>query len=247
MATMFPAENAAFTTAGEEAVYRFLRRAARPDAVFLAWYSPDIEDREPDFILLSPDSGLIVLEVEDWLAEQVLEADPKSALLQIGPRQERRKQPLAQAREYVNSLLSLLGRHAPAGAGGKAALPCPVTWGAVFPHMRREELAPGFHACTEKAQSTADNLECLTAAYNYWDKQLNANFKKAQAACEETADARECRAKLLKAQRLWVQYKEAMGDALYGMGGGGTMDSLTVGTFLAQETKKQAQLLAPAE
>ena len=141
MATMFPAENETFTTAGEETVYRFLRRAARPDAVFLAWYSPDIEDREPDFILLSPDSGLIVLEVKDWLAEQVLEADPKSALLQIGPRQERRKQPLAQAREYVNSLLSLLGRHAPAGAGGKAALPCPVTWGAVFPHMRREELA----------------------------------------------------------------------------------------------------------
>ena len=44
-----------------------------------------------------------------------------------------------------------------------------------------EELAPGFHACTEKAQSTADNLECLTAAYEYWDRQLNANFKKAQA------------------------------------------------------------------
>lgn len=143
MATMFPAENEAFTTAGEATVYRFLRRAARPDAVFLAWYSPDIEDREPDFILLSPDSGLIVLEVKDWLAEQVLEADPKSALLQIGTRQERRKQPLAQAREYVNSLLSLLGRHAPEGVGGKGALPCPVTWGAVFPHMRHEE----FMAC----------------------------------------------------------------------------------------------------
>lgn len=139
MATMFPAEIEAFTTAGEETVYRFLRRAARPDAVFLAWYSPDIEDREPDFILLSPDSGLIVLEVKDWLAEQVLEADPKSALLRIGPRQERRKQPLAQAREYVNSLLSLLGKHTPESTGGKAALPCPVTWGAVFPHMRREE------------------------------------------------------------------------------------------------------------
>ena len=225
MATMFPAENEAFTTAGEETVYRFLRRAARPDAVFLAWYSPDIEDREPDFILLSPDSGLIVLEVKDWLAEQVLEADPKSALLQIGPRRERRKQPLAQAREYVNSLLSLLGRHAPEGAKGKAALPCPITWGAVFPHMRREE----FEACglgevmdgarvlcwddlnIEKAQSTAANLECLTAAYNHRDKALNANFKMAQAACEDTANAKECRAKQLKAQRLWIQCKEAMG------------------------------------
>lgn len=143
MATMFPAEVEMFTTVGEETVYRFLRRAARPDAAFLAWYSPDIEDREPDFILLSPDSGLIVLEVKDWLAEQVLEADPRSALLRIGSREERRKQPLAQAREYVNSLMSLFGRHTPESAGGKAALPCPVTWGAVFPHMRREE----FEAC----------------------------------------------------------------------------------------------------
>lgn len=110
-----------------------------------------------------------------------------------------------------------------------------------------EELAPGFHACTEKAQSTADNLECLTAAYEYWDKRLNASFRKAQAACEGAPDARACRAKLLKAQRLWIQYKEAMGDALYGMGGGGTLDNLTVGTFLAEETKKQAQLLGTAD
>lgn len=107
-----------------------------------------------------------------------------------------------------------------------------------------EELAPGFHACTEKAQSTADNVECLTAAYNYWDKALNTNFKKAQTACADASDAKECRAKLLKAQRLWIQYKEAMVDALYAMGGGGTMDQLTVGDFAARETKKQAQLLA---
>ena len=106
-----------------------------------------------------------------------------------------------------------------------------------------EELAPGFNACTEKAQSTADNVECYNAAYTYWDKTLNANFKKAQAACEDTANAKECRAKLLKAQRLWIQYKEAMADSLYASGSGGTMDHLTVGHFVAQETKKQAQLL----
>ena len=103
MATMFPARCESFATAGEEAVYRFLEKAARPDGDFLAWYSPDIEDREPDFILLSPDCGLVVLEVKDWLASQILELNPKEALLQIAGRPERRKQPLAQAREYVNS------------------------------------------------------------------------------------------------------------------------------------------------
>lgn len=135
MATMFPAEVESFTTHGEKKVYEFLRRAARPDGAFLVWYSPDIEDREPDFILYSPDSGLIVLEVKDWTPAQVLEADPKSALLRIGGREERRKQPLAQAREYVNALMAMLGKKARANH----PLPCPVTWGAIFPHMRREE------------------------------------------------------------------------------------------------------------
>ena len=139
MATMFPARCESFATAGEEAVYRFLEKAARPDGDFLAWYSPDIEDREPDFILLSPDCGLVVLEVKDWLASQILELNPKEALLQIAGRPERRKQPLAQAREYVNSLMHLLGRQPGLSQSQKRELPCPVTWGAVLPHVSRED------------------------------------------------------------------------------------------------------------
>ena len=126
MATMFPASVTTFTTPGESTVYRYLLRAARPDAAFLVWYSPDIEDREPDFILLSPDCGLIVFEVKDWLPEQIIEMDPKTALLRIGHTEERRKQPLAQAREYVNSLLKLLGKHAPRRPDGKPDVPCPI-------------------------------------------------------------------------------------------------------------------------
>ena len=65
MATMFPADVTSFLTTGEEATYSFLQRTARPDGKFLCWYAPDIEEREPDFILLSPDCGLVVLEVKD--------------------------------------------------------------------------------------------------------------------------------------------------------------------------------------
>lgn len=103
-----------------------------------------------------------------------------------------------------------------------------------------EELAPDFDACAEKATSTAAQVECSTAASTHWDKVLNANFKKAQTVCADAMDAKQCRAALLKAQRLWIQYKEAMVEALYAMGSGGTMDNLTVGDFAARETKKQA-------
>ncbi|MBR2611157.1 NERD domain-containing protein [Desulfovibrio sp.] len=81
MATMFPADVTSFLTSGEEATYSFLQRTARPDGKFLCWYAPDIEDREPDFILLSPDCGLVVLEVKDWIIDQLLEVDGKSVLL----------------------------------------------------------------------------------------------------------------------------------------------------------------------
>lgn len=111
-----------------------------------------------------------------------------------------------------------------------------------------EELAPGFSSCADKATSTADLVECYTAAHNYWDKILNANFKKAQASCADAAtDEKQCRAALLKAQRLWIQYKEAMINAIYAMGSGGTIDNLTTGNFLAKETKKQALLLNSTE
>lgn len=136
MAQMFPADAEIFTTPGEALVYDFLKRAARPDTTHLVWYSPDIEDREPDFILLSPECGLIVIEVKDWVIDQILEMDPKTALLQIGNREERRDQPLAQARKYVNHLLSLLGK-ASQGSGRSAR--CPITWAAALPHISRTD------------------------------------------------------------------------------------------------------------
>lgn len=164
MATMFPASPASFTTTGESEFFNFLKNAVRPDTLFTAWYSPDIKDQEPDFVLLSPDSGLVVFEIKDWLASQILEADPQFALLQIGSRQERRHQPLAQAKRYVHTLMGLLSSRNPSReAGGKSQIPCPVAWGAVFPHMRREE----FHAAG--LSKVMDESKIL-----FWD-ELNKN------------------------------------------------------------------------
>ncbi len=137
MATMFPSEVDDFSTEGERLTWNFLKSAARPDQDFLCWYEPDIEDREPDFVLYSPDCGLIVMEVKDWLVSQINEADPKTVLLTIGNRTERRKNPMAQAKEYRNRLLCLLTKP-PLGKPGQIL--CPVTMCVVFPHISRNEL-----------------------------------------------------------------------------------------------------------
>jgi hypothetical protein len=110
MATMFPESASVFTKEGEKVFYNFLSKVARPDSELLAWYEPDISGREPDFILFSPDCGLIVFEVKDWRIEQILEANPKEFRLRCGAHDEPHNNPQAQAREYVKELLTRITR-----------------------------------------------------------------------------------------------------------------------------------------
>ncbi len=104
-----------------------------------------------------------------------------------------------------------------------------------------EELAPGFNACMNRASATTDMVECYNSAYNFWDKILNRNYKRAMNNCEDYGTP-ECKANLKKAQRAWIQYKEGMSDYIY-KSSDGTMSRLRAIGFLTEETKKQAQLL----
>lgn len=113
--------------------------------------------------------------------------------------------------------------------------------------VKAEELAPGFDECEGKAQSSADNLECLSQAYTYWDNILNENFKVAKDACSEAERPKVCVANLVKAQRLWIQYKETMASVVMDLNGGGSLSRILANSFLARETKKQAKLLSGQE
>ena len=64
MATTIPANGESFITEGEKQSYLFLEAVAKPDAQYLCWYLPDVQGKEPDFILFSNKLGLIVLEVK---------------------------------------------------------------------------------------------------------------------------------------------------------------------------------------
>lgn len=113
--------------------------------------------------------------------------------------------------------------------------------------IRADELAPGFDECEGKAQSTADNLECLSQAYTYWDNILNENFKVAKDACSEAERPKICVSDLVKAQRLWIQYKDTMSAVIMELNGGGSLSRILANSFLARETKKQAKLLSGQE
>ncbi len=76
-------------------VFRFLREAARPDNDFIGWYEPTIgeQGKEPDFVLFGKQQGLLVLEVKDWLIDQIEEADPRTFKVWIAGREESRNNP----------------------------------------------------------------------------------------------------------------------------------------------------------
>ena len=77
-------------TEGERTVFRLLREAALPDSDFIGWYGPAFREqgREPDFVLFGNRHGLLVLEVKDWLIDQIEEADSHNFKIWIGGREE---------------------------------------------------------------------------------------------------------------------------------------------------------------
>ena len=104
MALMCPPNLDEFTTDGEGKLYQFLEKVAKPDAQFFCWYCPDINGREPDFVLFSRQTGLFIFEIKDWAINQIQAVNQQYFNLSLGSRTEKKKNPLHQAREYLEEL-----------------------------------------------------------------------------------------------------------------------------------------------
>lgn len=142
MATMIPENVKEFTTEGERQTYLFLAKVAKPDSRFICWYLPDIEGREPDFLLLYWQGGLVFLEVKDWNLEQIREANPHSFILGNGKKSEHRQNPLRQARDYVAVMLDRIkadGKLISKDPRYNGKPKIPMNYGVVFPNINKYE------------------------------------------------------------------------------------------------------------
>lgn len=101
MAILFP-ENINFNTYGEKLFYkRILRKLSSNWFIF---YEPIIQGREPDFILLNEEYGIIIIEVKDYKSETIISFTPHSWLIKSGKKFVEVTSPLKQVINYRNIL-----------------------------------------------------------------------------------------------------------------------------------------------
>ena len=110
MAILIPAFSScsARMTTGERRFAQRLEDKLEDD--YLLWYDVAIAHQRlhPDFIVLHPERGIIVLEVKDWKLSSLLEVNPDRVKLLTVNGIKVEKNPLEQARGYALAIVSEL-------------------------------------------------------------------------------------------------------------------------------------------
>src|SRR5262245_34663601 len=103
MAKLIPALSSVTSkmTAGERRFARRLESHLEDD--YLCWYDVPVGSRTvyPDFLILHPQRGLLVVEVKDWKLENIRSIDKLTVSLLVEGREKREANPLEKARQHV--------------------------------------------------------------------------------------------------------------------------------------------------
>jgi hypothetical protein len=121
------------------------RLEAKLDDDYLLWYDVPMGPRNahPDFCILHPRRGMLILEVKDWRLSTLLQADKQVWQILADGRQPKTViNPLEQARQYAHQVVDSLQRdpqlvHADGVHQGKLAFPW--SYGVVFPNITRKQ------------------------------------------------------------------------------------------------------------
>lgn len=144
MATLIPARPTcvARMTNGERRLSERLEDKLDDD--YLVWYDVPIGQRlaHPDFVVLHPRRGLLVLEVKDWRLDTIREADRQTWQIAPGGVPKSVANPVEQARQYAHQVVDALKRDRqlvhPEGAH-RGELVFPWSYGVVFTHITRRQ------------------------------------------------------------------------------------------------------------
>ena len=112
---------------------------------YLCWYDVPVGPKyqHPDFLLLHPGRGLLILEVKDWRIDSIIDANPDSFLVDFGADRKAQSNPLEQARHYAHAVVRLLESDPqlinPPGEEYAGRLNFPWGYGVVLTNITRRQ------------------------------------------------------------------------------------------------------------
>jgi len=130
-------------TNGERRVAQRLESHLEDD--YLCWYDVPVGGRQlhPDFAILHPGRGLLILEVKDWRLETIRSADKTSFELNTERGIKHELNPLEQARQYAFSVTKLLEQDdllvGPPGSPYAGKLLFPWGYGVALTNITRRQ------------------------------------------------------------------------------------------------------------
>ena len=128
-------------TSGERRFARRLESHLEDD--YICWYDVPVgaSHQHPDFLVLHPRRGLLVIEVKDWKLGNLRAIDKVSATLYVEGKEIRTANPLEQARQYAHRVTQLLQSDraliAEPGSSYQGKLICPWGYGVVLANISR--------------------------------------------------------------------------------------------------------------
>jgi len=149
MASLIPGRNSCLPrmTPGEKRLSERLEQKLEDD--YLLWYDVPIglRQRHPDFVIVHPRRGLLVLEVKDWKAESIRQAD-RTRFTLVTPRGlVKETSPLLQARACALEIGVVLERDPalrhPEGHRHAGKLVMPWGFGVVLANITRRQFDDG--------------------------------------------------------------------------------------------------------
>jgi hypothetical protein len=144
MATLIPAISTCVSrmTSGERRLAERLEQKLDDD--YLIWYDVPMgpKNAHPDFCVMHPRRGILILEVKDWKPATIQQADKQTWTIIADGIPKSVVNPLEQARQYAHQVVNALERDAQLGQpdgphAGKLAFPW--SYGVVFTHITRKQ------------------------------------------------------------------------------------------------------------
>ena len=161
MAQMIPDRLPGRASRGEERLFAILKRL--PDDC-LVYYEPIVADRYPDFIVILPAIGVLIIEVKGWYLGWIEDADNHRVLVRQDGGAVRKDHPRQQARNYQYNLMDEARRHSFAAillhSGGERAGNFVFPFGhlALLTNITQDQLDRSDKASVRRAFSTPHDV-----------------------------------------------------------------------------------------